>query len=87
MQCYENILQKICDILSAFFPDGQTVEEDTNLLTDLGLDSLKVMEILVNVEDEFDISVPLNILADVHTVRDFVTQIQKLTGKDNDETF
>ena len=87
MQSYENMLQKIYEILRAFFPDGQAIEEDTKLLADLGIDSMKVMEILVTVEDEFDISVPLNILPDVHTVRDFVNQIQKLTGNNSDENF
>jgi len=30
------------------------------------------------IEDRFDISVPINILSDVRTVRDLVLQIQKL---------
>jgi acyl carrier protein len=32
------------------------------------------------VEDRFDISIPLNILPDVRTVKDLVLQIQKLNG-------
>ena len=32
------------------------------------------------VEDEYDISIPLNILPDVQTVKDFVEQLQKLVG-------
>ena len=62
-------------------PDGQKIEVETDLVTDLGLDSLKVMKILETVEDNFDISIPLNILPDVRTVEDFVLQIQKLNGE------
>ena len=54
---------------------------DLRWVTDLGLDSLKVMKILETVEDNFDISIPLNILPDVRTVEDFVLQIQKLNGE------
>jgi len=33
------------------------------------------------IEDRFDISVPINILSDVRTVRDLVLQIQKLLAE------
>ena len=82
MLSYDNLVQKIFEILRAFVPDGQSITEDTNLVADLGLDSLKVMKMLETVEDDFDISIPINILSDVRTVKDFVTQIQKLTREE-----
>jgi acyl carrier protein len=33
----------------------------------------------MEIEDRFDISVPLNILPEVHTVRDLALQLEKLT--------
>ena len=36
------------------------------------------MKLVEQVEDEYDISIPLNILPDVQTVKDFVKQLQKL---------
>jgi len=82
MQSNESILQRIYQILGPFVPDAKTIKEDTDLVADLGLDSLKVMKILETLEDHFDISIPLNILPDVRTVKDFVTQIQKLTQEE-----
>jgi acyl carrier protein len=80
MQLNESILKEITAILKPFVPEGQAINEDTDLVADLGLDSLKVMKILESVEDRFDISIPLNILPDVRTVKDFVLQIQKIEG-------
>jgi acyl carrier protein len=80
MHDYQTILQALKEILKPFVPLGQKVNEDTDLVADLGLDSLKVMKILESVEDRFDISIPLNVLPDVRTVKDFAIQIQKLTG-------
>jgi acyl carrier protein len=77
---YENILQELKQMLRSFVPEGQDIHEDTDLVADLDLDSLKVMKILESVEDRFDISIPLNIMPDVRTVQDFVLQIQKLIG-------
>jgi acyl carrier protein len=73
-------LQKVCELLGPLVPQGQQVNVETDLVADLGLDSLKVMKLLESVEDSFDISIPLNILPDVRTVGDFVLQIQKLYG-------
>ena len=80
MQDYDNILEEIYNVLKPFVPEGQKMAEDTDMVADLGLDSLKVMNIVESVEDSLDISIPLNILPDVRTVKDFVLQIQKLTG-------
>jgi acyl carrier protein len=80
MHSYDDILQKITEILRPFVPQGQAIAEETDLVADLGLDSLKVMKILETVEDSFDILIPLNVLPDIRTVKDFALQIQKLDG-------
>jgi acyl carrier protein len=80
MQDYDNILEEIYKVLKPYVPEGQKLVEDTDMVSDLGLDSLKVMNIVESIEDSLDISIPLNILPDVRTVKDFVLQIQKLTG-------
>jgi acyl carrier protein len=39
---------------------------------------MKVMDIVAEVEDVFDISIPLNLLPDIRTVEDFASQLQKI---------
>jgi len=80
MHDYQTILQALNEILIPLVPAGHQISEDTDLVADLGLDSLKVMKILESVEDRFDISIPLNVLPDVRTVKDFAIQIQKING-------
>ena len=78
MQVDEKILQTVCEILRPLVTEGQEIREETDIVADLGLDSLKVMKLVETVEDSFDISVPLNILPEVRTVGDFVQQIEKI---------
>jgi len=80
MHLNEKIMEELTEILKPFAPRGHTISEDTDLVADLGLDSLKVMKIIESVEDSFDISIPLNVLPDVRTVKDFALQIQKING-------
>ena len=77
----ESISKELYEILTQFVPQGQQLTEETDMIADLGLDSLKVMKIVETVEDSFDISIPLNILPEVRTVGDFVAQIQKIAGE------
>jgi acyl carrier protein len=79
MQLNEKIINAVTEILKQFVPEGQTINAETDLVADLGLDSLKVMKLVETVEDHFDISIPLNILPDVRTVSDFVLQIEKIS--------
>ncbi len=80
MQEQENILEEIYTVLRPFVPQDLAIDEETDMVADLGLDSLKVMKIVESIEDNLDISIPLNILPEVRTVRDFAQQIQKLIG-------
>ena len=79
MEKYEDILDQLFEIIKPSVKDGRQLEEDTDLVADLGLDSLKVMTLVEEVEDQFDISIPLNILANVRTIKDFALQLQQLT--------
>ena len=78
MQLNEKVIKEVIEILRPLVPEGQQVNAETDLVADLGLDSLKVMKLVESVEDRFDISIPLNILPDIRTVSDFVLAIQKL---------
>ncbi len=80
MPSYQEICPQLIELLGPFVTDGQEITEDTELVGDLGLSSLKIMDLLMEVEDRFDVSVPMNILPDVNTVRDFAQQLEKLTS-------
>lgn len=64
------------------FARGKPLGEATEILVDLGLDSVQVMELLLEAEERFDISIPLNILPSVRTVGDLARELQRLAGDD-----
>ena len=54
MATIDEVLQQILDIIRPMVPeDGPQVTGDLDLANDLGLDSIKVMEILETIEDTF----------------------------------
>ena len=80
MYSYDEILESIIELIRPLAPAGRTVAAETDLVTDLEFDSLKVMSLIEQVEDRFDVSVPLNVLPDIRTVRDFTVQLQHILG-------
>jgi acyl carrier protein len=80
MPDYNDFLTRIFEILKPFAKQGIILNEDSELVTDLGLTSLQVMELIEQIEDSFDISVPLNILPDIRTVQDLAVQLEKLAN-------
>jgi len=64
--------------LERLAPPDSTLHSDIDLVSELGLDSVKVMDLMLDAEDEFDISVPLNVLADIRTPDQLAQAINKL---------
>jgi len=81
MPAYATILPELVDLLQPHNQTGRPIAEDTDLLEELGLTSLTIMGLLLEVEDRFDVSVPLNVLPDVRTVRDLALQLERLTSQ------
>jgi acyl carrier protein len=78
MQDYETLLEQIYELLDPLVEEGLAIQEQTDFVADLGFDSLKVMKLLEKVEDRYDISIPLNVLPDIQTIKDFVMQLQRI---------
>ncbi len=54
----------------------EEISADTNIATDLGADSLDVVEILMSIEDEFEIEIPDNEIENIRTVGELVEFIE-----------
>ena len=57
------------------------VTHETDIAKDLAVDSLALMNIVMELEDRFDLSIPLDRLATVQTVGDLSELINKLRMK------
>lgn len=73
----ESITAELLGLLSVYNKDNIALTPQTNLTSELNIDSVEVMNLIMEVEDRFNISIPINLVADVQTVED----LARLVGK------
>ena len=71
---------RLTELIEPFNKKGIALGESTSFADDLELDSLTVMDLVANIEDEWDINMPLNILPDLETVGQLTDAVLKLKG-------
>ena len=72
------MLEKIIEIFASQLQiDSASVNADTLILEDLGADSLDIIEILTEIEDTFDISIPDEDIPRFKTVGDIAKYIEE----------
>ena len=72
------VLEKVKMILSNQFDvEEDSITPETNIADDLGADSLDVVDMLMSLEDEFDVEIPDDEIEKIRTVGDVVTYIEE----------
>lgn len=72
------LLTEISEVLAGVLNRQVELKPEMNIVNDLGLDSIAVMNFTMALEDQFDISIPLNDMASVVTVQDLLNTIKTL---------
>ena len=71
------VLEKVKAILADQFDgDEDKITADTDLQEDLGADSLDVVDLLMSIEDEFEVEVPDEEIENIKTVGSLVSYIE-----------
>ncbi len=74
---FEKLQQIIADVLSV---DADEITEETTFKDDLGADSLDVFQIIMAVEEEFNIQIPTEEAEKIVTVGDAAQAIKGAVG-------
>ena len=75
------VIAEICHHLAPFKNGEQPIIGETVISKDLTIDSLAVMDMVMELEDRFDVSIPMNVVAEIHTVDELTDTILELRAK------
>ncbi len=73
MDIFEQVKKILCDQLDL---DDEQVTEDSEVIDDLGADSLDIVDLVMTLEEEFDTEIPDEDIETLRTVGDIVKYIE-----------
>ena len=74
---FEKLKKIIAEVLNV---DEEEITMETTFVDDLGADSLDIFQIIMGIEEEFDIEIPTEEAEQIVSVGDAVEQIKKAIG-------
>jgi acyl carrier protein len=75
------IMREICRHLAPFQIGERPITGETVIAKDLTIDSLAVMDMVMELEDRFDVSIPMNVMAEIQTVDQLADTVLKLSSR------
>jgi len=70
------LFEKVRDIIARQLDiDPATITAESRLVEDLKADSLDIVELIMDLEQEFDVEIPDEELPNVHTIGDIVARL------------
>ncbi len=76
----QEILEQTIQIIKSHSPET-LIEASTLFVEDLGFDSIRFMDLLAEIENHFDVSIPLKNLPNIQTIEDTVRFLETLLEK------
>ena len=71
------IFEKVKKLISEQLDvEGDVIKETSSITDDLGADSLDVVDLVMSIEDEFDVEIPEDQVENIKTVGDIVKYIE-----------
>lgn len=72
------VFQRVCDFLAPFNRSGVVLTRDTEISKDMEVDSVAVFDLIMEVEDEYEVAFPMETISDMKTIGDLVKTIETL---------
>ena len=78
----QELFAEICQLIEKYRPEGVEITPATELTGELNIDSVAAMDLIMEVEDRFEIDIPINLVADLRNVQDLIDVVrQQIAGR------
>ncbi|MFN0024767.1 MAG: acyl carrier protein [Parvularculaceae bacterium] len=75
------VFRRLCALLEPLNHKGAKLTRDVDLVADLEIDSVSVLDLVMDVEDYYDISIPVNTISETRTLGQLVDAIHAIKGQ------
>ncbi len=68
----DKIEAEIMALMQRYNPEGKPLGRATEIGADLNIDSVAAMDLIMEIEDKFDIDIPMNQVGELRTIGDLI---------------
>ncbi|MEO0399037.1 MAG: acyl carrier protein [Pseudomonadota bacterium] len=72
------VYHKICTLIEPLNDTGAKLTRETDLVADLEIDSVAILDVVMEIEDSYDISIPVNTISETRTIGELVDAIHAI---------
>jgi len=76
-----DIFEKICELLKPYNPENRPITLQSGIVSDLEVDSVAVFDLVMALEDHYDVSIPMEMVSDIKTVGELVNAVKQLISE------
>lgn len=77
------VFEKVRDIVAEQLDvDAEEITMESSIVDDLGADSLDVVDLVMSIEEEFDVEIPDEDVENIKTVGDIVKYVESASNED-----
>ena len=77
----DKIIDTICTLLAPYNSEQKVLVATTDIPAELNIDSVGVLDFIMEVEDRFDIEIPMNVVAETRTIGDLAKFVESQLNK------
>ena len=77
----DKVQEEVVKLLHPFNPKDIEITPETDLSADLYMDSVAAMNLVMEIEDNFEIDIPISLLPDVNSLQDLVDVVHAQLNK------
>ncbi|MEM6413720.1 MAG: acyl carrier protein [Pseudomonadota bacterium] len=72
------VFRKLCSLIDPLNTTGVKLTRDTDLVADLEIDSVSILDVVMEIEDTYDISIPVNTISETRSIGELVDAIHAI---------
>lgn len=72
------MFEKVAELLAPFNYNNVSISQKTIIMSELNVDSVAVFDLIMEVEDEYDVSFPMETVSEIKSVGELIDTVRKL---------
>jgi acyl carrier protein len=76
-----DIVPVLVELLKPYNPENKSLTAETDIPAELNIDSVGVLDFIMEVEDKYDIEIPMNAVASIRTIGELAAYVVNKLNK------